>query len=272
MEISEPWFTVWLVPIHQPMSDDVWGSRSKCAPVRTPDGDTLDLNRQVHTRIDGGPAWRHVPQYTPIIPLPVRMALWGMPNDLPECAHRNAFFLSLLPQLPLTPHLPSLEFQFPSLVCGTKGSGFEIDERCQSVGAADKQHGLNDHNRQTDERSATDDRDNRTFLSVVVYFWRTLYNETLDGSGSRSWGPVRIRRRVVVWPISVSAVVGRERAVRSRLRPRPQVRGMRAMSRIDCQPKTGEAERQGTYYGYRDAIWRWNWRATESRGAFGEPF
>jgi len=60
VEISVPWFAIRLIPIHHPVSMNVGGTINEFAPVWTSDSDILDINRHVHTRVDGVPAFGYV--------------------------------------------------------------------------------------------------------------------------------------------------------------------------------------------------------------------
>lgn len=115
VEIPVPWFAIWLIPIHHPISVDVRGPINECAPARTSDGDALDLNRHVHTRIDGAPAFRYVSQHSPILSLSVCATIPSGPDGLPGRALRNAILQRLLPQFSITQHFRPLPFRLLSL-------------------------------------------------------------------------------------------------------------------------------------------------------------
>ena len=80
---------------------DVWGSLDERTPIRTPDGDALDLDRHVRARIHGSPAFGYVLQRSPILPLPVCATIPSRPDDLPECTLRDTIFPRPLPPLSL---------------------------------------------------------------------------------------------------------------------------------------------------------------------------
>jgi len=112
VEITMGRLTVPLIPIYHPIPMDVWRSVDECAAVRTPDSDTADLHRHVHTRVDGTPTFGYALQDSPVLSLPVRKASPSGPNDLPERTLWNNIFRNLLPQLPIAPHFLPLPFRF----------------------------------------------------------------------------------------------------------------------------------------------------------------
>ena len=97
MIISIPRFAVRLVPIYHPIPSDMRGSPLVCAPIWTPNGDTLDHNGHIHARVSLAPAFRDVTEHPPILPFSIRMTVPIRPNDLPECAVGNPSFLCLFP-------------------------------------------------------------------------------------------------------------------------------------------------------------------------------
>ena len=130
--ISVPRFAIWLIPVHHPISADMWRSVNERAPIWTSDGDTPNLNWRAHPCVDGTPALRDVGEHSPILPLSIRTTIPSGPNGLPESALRNPIFPSLLPQLSIAPHALPLPFRPPYL---SRHGGLRIRDRSrQGVG------------------------------------------------------------------------------------------------------------------------------------------
>jgi len=163
MIISVPRFTVRLIPIYHPIPSDMRGSPLVCAPIRTPNGDTPDLNGHVHTCVSLAPAFRDITEHPPILPLSIRTTFPRRPNDLPECAMGNASFLRLFPQLFLMFHRLPLVFRVPPLHReggirhrDAAGGRFDVYERFQRVEAGEHQKGLEQHDRDANDQPTAD--------------------------------------------------------------------------------------------------------------------
>ena len=115
MNVLEPRFAIDLIPIDNPKA--AHGITIIITPVRSPDGDTLNLDRHVHTRVHVVPGVRNVLQEPPVLASPVRTALPSWPDDLPERALGNiGLVASLLPLLPLFLQRQPHSFQYSTFV------------------------------------------------------------------------------------------------------------------------------------------------------------
>ena len=163
MIISIPRFAVWLIPIYHPIPSDMRGSRLVCAPIRTPNGDTSDLNGHIHACVGLAPAFRYITEHPPILPFSIRTTVPIRPDDLPECAVGNASFFRLLPQLLLMCHRLPLVFRLPPLHCeggvrhrDAAGGRFDVYERFQRVEAVYHEKGLQQHDRNANDHPTAD--------------------------------------------------------------------------------------------------------------------
>ena len=75
------------------------------APIRSPESDSLDLNRHVHARVYVGPIFGDVLQHPSILAFPVSTANQRRLDNVPECTLGNAILPSLLPFLSLLSQL-----------------------------------------------------------------------------------------------------------------------------------------------------------------------
>ena len=95
-----PRFTVWLIPIDVPESmDTTRGVPDIRTSIWSPDSDTLNLDRHVHTRVHVGPAFRDIPQCSLVFAFPIGTTIRRRQDvGVPECALGN-----MTPPLPLFP-------------------------------------------------------------------------------------------------------------------------------------------------------------------------